>query len=682
MKPSQKKSSPPKKSAHQHINTSKNPFYILAAIIAFAAIVHSTSINNDFTNYDDDKNITENIDITGLSANNIKTFFTKDYMGVYVPVTMLSYAVDYKLWGMDAHKFHLTSLIIHLLNVCLVFYLILLILNLQSRNFGIEGLTVATVTALLFSIHPINVEGIAWLTSRSSLLYSFFYLSALIFYIKSTPPLTLPRKGGELVRRDLSEISSPSDNKSPVDFVPSGGVFYFLSILFFLLSVLSKNAAVIFPVTIILIDFYCLTPQSPLQKRGEEKRWLSNFLPFGEVRWGWYLPFFIVSIIAGILTLNIRKDAGVTDLPFEYSLIDRFFLITNSLVAYLVKSIVPYSLSALYPYPSKPENLLPMLFYVSPVALFLIGYGVYKLNKIPLTPLNKGELVSQTLPLLQRVAGGLIFGLLFFLINIFLSIVPLLEDGFNANRYAYIPFIGLYFAISLMFNVQSLKFKNIAVAALVGYTLILSFITFNRNKTWKTTETLWNDVIEQDKNAAFAYYGRGNFRSKSGNYIGAVEDYNNALKLNPKYIPIYYFRGMAKASNQDYKGAVEDYTQAIKFHPEFADAYSNRGQIKMDVLRDFDGAMNDFNKAISISPNFHLAYNNRGALYGNLGKFQEAINDFTKAIEHHPNFSDAYKNRGNALQLMGNKKDACADFQKAIQLGNPQAAELAKVHCK
>lgn len=580
---------------------------ILASIIAIGALVHSSGLNNEFTNYDDDKNVTQNEDIYDIGAKNVYQFFTKDYMGVYVPLTMLSYAVDNKLWGMNANKFHLTSLVIHLFNVCLVYFLILQM---------VPRMEVAAIAALLFAVHPINVEGIVWITSRSSLLYSLFYLGALISYTY-------------YVQKDKK-------------------VYLLFSFLLFIFSALSKNAAVILPLTLVLMDAYYkrkMTIKSVAEK----------------------IPFFIVSLGIGILTLRIRKDAGMIDMPFTYSFIDRFFLACYSLTIYLFHVIIPYNFSAVYSYPFKSANLLPPLFYISPVFLLMIIYFLFKVKTF------KRELL---------------WGGAFFLVNLLLVLSTLLEDGFIANRYAYIPYIGLFFIIGFLYS--GIKGNTIRVNEwvktllpfiLTACVFLLSIVTFTRNEKWKDSITLWNDVLEKNPDCSFAYVGRANYKFLQKDLKGAIEDYTVALKLNPIYKPVYYFRSLAEYNNKDYKNAISDCSAAIRLDTNYALAYQQRGLILMEHIQDYSLAMRDFNKAISIKPT-DMAYNNLGILNGMLKRYPEAIANLNKAIELNPKNDIALKNRGQAYFLSGNIVNACADYSRAAQLGNTEAAGLLRQHCR
>ncbi len=156
-------------------------------------------------------------------------------------------------------------------------------------------------------------------------------------------------------------------------------------------------------------------------------------------------------------------------------------------------------------------------------------------------------------------------------------------------------------------------------------------------------------------------------KGESGDYQGAIADYNQAIKIKPDYAYAYNNRGIAKSNLGDNQGAIADYNQAIKIKPDDADAYNNRGLAKSD-LGDYQGAIADYNQAIKIKPDYALAYLYRGIAKSNLGDKQGAIADYNQAIKIKPDYADAYYNRGIAKSNLGDKQGAIADYNQAIKI--------------
>ena len=181
----------------------------------------------------------------------------------------------------------------------------------------------------------------------------------------------------------------------------------------------------------------------------------------------------------------------------------------------------------------------------------------------------------------------------------------------------------------------------------------------------------YTQAIKINPNYAPAYNNRGVVRYELGNKQGAIDDYNQAIKINPNLVQAYYNRGIARDELGNKPGAIDDYNQAIKIDPNDADAYYNRGVVR-DELGNKQGAIDDYNLAIKINPNYAPAYNNRGVVRYELGNKQGAIDDYNQAIKINPNLVQAYYGRGNVRNDLGDKPGAIDDFQQAAKLYQQQ----------
>ncbi len=177
----------------------------------------------------------------------------------------------------------------------------------------------------------------------------------------------------------------------------------------------------------------------------------------------------------------------------------------------------------------------------------------------------------------------------------------------------------------------------------------------------------YNQAINIKPDYADAYLNRGNAKKNLGDKQGAIADYNQAINIKPDYADAYNNRGIAKKNLGDKQGAIADYNQAINIKPDYALAYNNRGIAKSD-LGDKQGAIADYNQAINIKPDYADAYNNRGIAKDDLGDKQGAIADYNQAINIKPDYAIAYYNRGNAKSNLGDKQGAIADYNQAIKI--------------
>jgi len=377
---------------------------------------------------------------------------------------------------------------------------------------------------------------------------------------------------------------------------------------------LSKSMAVTLPVIMIIIDYYY-------------NRKIISFKCIAEK-----IPFLILSIIIGIVTIYAQKSGNaISDLSGSYSYINRIFLISYSVSYYIIQLIFPFNLSVLHYYPEVKNNFLPVEYYLSLLFILLIIWLIIKSGK-------------------HR--KFVIFGFLFFIISILpiLQIVPV-GQAIVAERYTYIPFIGLFLIIIIFFkNLISEKkqIKSYLYIAIAGISIYFSVITWNQVKIWENGITMWEDYISKNPDYYYGYYGIGNAYRDAKNYPQAITNYTKSIALKPSYAKGYNDRGVAKDYSKDYNGAIEDYNIAIKLDPKYEEAYINRAIDKGDFLKDINGALSDINIALSLNPNNSLAYFNRGVLF-------LTIND---------------------------KKKACEDWQKALLLGNSNSEEMINKFCK
>ena len=634
-------------------------------IILATAISYSNSLKNGFVNWDDDTHVYANQDIRNLDGPAVRTFFTSYYLKMYAPVTMISYALDYKIGGLDPAVYHRTNLIIHLLNAALVFFFL-------YRLTGKKA--VAVISALFFGIHPLHVESVAWISERKDLLYVFFYLGGLIAWIG--------RRDGKMPR-----------------------TCYGLALFLFILSLLSKSSAVTFPLILLLIDFY----REPHFSDSPARKTLIHCLD--------KIPFFLLAIAFGILSLFSQKVIGTdVDYVVGYTVIDRAFMGAYALTFYLIESVFPWKLSAIHPMPIKPGGFLPVSYYLSIVvvigfvALFVKVIRSYRDTRRFSMPSKAGEI--------HFIYKDALFGLLFFLFTISLILFIPVGSAIVAERYTYLPYIGLFMIpgrlLTYFYLAGSKSRRYVLTAAVVSAAVLFSGMTYARNRVWKDSMTLFSDTIKKNPDASVAYNNRGNLLMEQEDFEGAMDDFNKAIELknfdayNNRGIlknrikdyknalddfnlaerssggdkaKVLYNRGIAKLNLGDFRGAEEDFSGAIGINPRYADAWSNRGFVRYEKLSDAYGAITDFDEAIRLDPDDPYTVFNRGNALLISGKIAEALADYDRVIERAPQFATAHVNRGAALLQSGRLDAACQSWEKASELGEKNAIELTVKYC-
>lgn len=572
------------------LSLKKNLLWI-SVLIFVTAVLYSPVVNFEFTKLDDDYQVTENPDITALDGQHIRKIFSSYYIGMYQPLTTLTYAAEYTINGLDPAVYHVSNLVLHLLNIFLVFFLV----RKLTRN-----RLIMILSTVFFAVHPMFVEVVAWISARSGLLFTAFYTLSLITY--------------------LNYLDHTKRLK-----------FYLLTLLFFLLGLFSKASMMTLPAMLILFDYF-------RDRKINAKTLLEK------------LPFFALTIVFGIVSIYARKESGQANQAIDFSFIERVFISSYQVIWYIFKLIFPFNLTAWLPTPEK----LPLLVYLSPVAAILLAAAIFYLKKH------------------RKI---LIFGLFFF--GIMISVVLNFFADFGSitsNRYAYPSYLGLFYILGMGLNqvVEKYKIKSADTAKTIfsGTILLLGFyytaLSHNRLKDWKDDFTIWNDIIEKNENVQVAWCNRGNAYVKMGKPLLALQDYDQAIKLDPEDYDAYYNRGTCYFNIRKYKEALSDLNKAVELNPRMVEAWCNRGNCLRDMGRP-DEAVSSYNKAIEISPGFSEAYLNRGIAFELMKRVADALKDYNKAIELYPS-NKAYSARGSLKEKLGQYDEAIQDFNTALEI--------------
>ncbi len=581
---------------------------LIAAVIT--AVVYLPSLKNDFTNWDDPAYVLENADIRDFNLETLKFFLNRNNPVSlnYHPLTMISLAFDYhraakgklasaqNLYpGYEAKYYHQTNYLIHILNTLLVFWLIWFLAK--------KRIWIAFLTALLFGIHPMHVESVAWISERKDVLYTFFYLAALLSYYQYN-----------------------SRQKS---------IWLLISFLLFIPSLLSKAVAVSLPVMLILFDIF--QGRKPSAKVFLEK-----------------LPFLGLSIVFGLMAINIQAEGAIAK-EGVLSLFDRMIFASYGFVFYLIKLFAPLQLSAFYPYPiDLTGDPLPSFLYLFPailIGLFVIVFILFRKQKIWW------------------------FSFLFFMITIALviQIIPV-GKAVMADRYTYIPYIGLFFLIAFYFDflfIQTNKSKLIRYGATIIMSLWLGWLitlTNDQIKVWYNTESLWTQAIENHPRAYVAYKNRGNFYGQKGEVDKAMRDYEVLLRQAGEADGQTWGNvGNIYRMREQYDLALDAYEKQVQLSPEDYKGYINRGII-FSIMNNQELALLDYQEALNRKAPPEKVLLNRALTYTNLKMYPEAIEDYSRMEAIQALNPDIYSNRGVAYFNSNQFEKAVQDFNLSLKL--------------
>jgi protein O-mannosyl-transferase len=455
--------------------------------------------------------------------------------------------------------------------------------------------------AALFALHPLRVESVAWASERKDVLSMFFGMASIYTY--------------------AYYAESPKLSK------------YLLCFILFALSLMAKSMLVTLPFVFLLLDYW---PIKRWQKEIAEKKH-SHVL--GNLVWE-KIPFIFLTIISSIMTIWAQYGDDSVYPP----LAKRFLNAVVSYVSYLKKTFWPVDLAVYYPseYSITLWQILVSSFFLIVITITVI----YFLKKLPFLFVGWFWYLGTLIP----VSG----------------LVPVNQS--IADHYTYLPSIGI--AIILAWGIPPLiknegTRKNILFPIAFVVLAMLVVLTWKQCGYWKNSIELWNHAIKVTKDNYLAHNGRGVAYYKLGQNQKAIEDYNEAIRLNP-YDDAYHNRGTAYAKISLYQKAIEDYNEAIRLKPR-ADTYHNRGFIYYK-LGQHKRAIEDFSHAILMKPDSVMDYNHRGNAYSELGQYQKAIEDYKKAIHLKPESVMAYNNKGNAYSELGQYQKAIEDYNEAIRL--------------
>lgn len=505
--------------------------WILLAILVATFLVYSHSLNQPFLYGWDDGEYIDHPTVQNLSSENTGKFFSTFYLGMYQPIPVLTFAMNYLFSGTNSTSYKFFNLFLHLVNILLVYWLVKKLCKNESAG---------SIAAVLFAVHPMNVESIVWLSARSTGLFTLFYLLALLAYQRYLV------KGSRL--KDIM-----------------------LTFAFFLLALFSKSMAATLPMVLFVLDAWhhrCLNKITILEK----------------------VPFFVFSIVFGLISIRAAASFGhIEVLEAGYTIFDRLFLLSYGVAFYIVKLFFPLNLSAIYAYPEKQGIWLPAEYYLSFVFLMLIAFGIYRLRTY------RRETFLGFVFFILAIS---------MVLPLFWSRLFIVAERYVYLPYIGLFLIaGIWLKAFINGEIKLLtKTRNWIFSIAGAWILIFAVSSFVRTQVWQTTRTLMEDVIDKKRSPAdqaFGWFFLGNVSDREGNIQQAIRDYSRALDQNPKHIQALNNRGIMKGQANDFNGGLMDFTAAIRFKPDYAEAWYNRGIVRYQINQN-EEACKDWRQAAKL----------------------------------------------------------------------------------
>lgn len=588
----------------------------LGIIVIAVLAAYSKVFNASFMAWDDAEYILHNPDIRGINGTHFKAWFSGYYVGNYHPLTMLSYAIDYAMGGLQPFIYHFTSILLHLANACLVYAFFS---KLQQQK------TVALAVALLFALHPSQAESVSWVAERKTVLCGFFSLLAMLQYQGYV--------------------------RQPV------GKNMLLLVLFSACAMLSKGTAVVLPITFLAIDL-----------------WLERGLNHRSV-WIEKAPLFAMALIVGFVAINAQQAGHFMDGSSTRSLPQTIVYAGYAYTQYIVRFFVPIGISALYPYPAE-MNAVHILFFI--IALGLAVLFFISLRR-KWHVLSGGILfyTANILLLIQLIPFGntLMADRYMYLSCIGLAypamhyLAAWLHTLHMGRRFMYAGGVVAVALLALSFmrnnvwysemNFYTALLERFPRSAEVQYSMGEMYMRINN---FEQAELYINKAVLLEPANAKAWYNKGVMHMRRGQAMNALDAFDKSIAIND-YTKAHFSRGMLHMSAGRQDLAIADIEAVLAAQPRNARALCIKGDC-LERTGKFAEALQLYNKAISYNTQEPVFYLRRGATLCKMKEYMPAIADLNTAIELDATNGEAFYWRGIARHEAG--QEACSDLHNAL----------------
>jgi len=576
----------------------------MALVITILAVYMQVG-NHEFLSFDDEIYVTNNPHVaSGITGKNIIWAFKSVEASNWHPITWLSHMADVELYGMNPRGHHLTNVIIHTVSS-------LLLLLLLIRITG--SLWQSSFVAFLFALHPLHVESVAWVAERKDVLSAFFWFLTLFLYSEYTSKLKL--------------------------------TLYMLSLLTFVLGLMSKPMLVTLPIVMLLMDFWPLDRYRHEEQVQGQQRSVSGFSFTALVKEK--IPFFACSLLSAVITIYAQNKGGAIR---SFDMIPFVLRVENALIAYvkyIFKTFWPQDLAVLYPF---PFSIQLWEVFGSLLLLLLVSMATFRV---------------------RHRHPYLLVGWFWFLVTV-VPVIGLIQVGLQsmADRYTYIPLTGLFImaAWGVPNLTKGLQHRGGTLSLLAGGVIITSAsLTWQQLGYWQNEISLFRHALQITTGNFVAHNNLGVALARKGDLDAAIKEYYEALRLEPNYSDPHNNLGVALARKGDLDGAIREYKKAIQIFPNYTQAHYNLGAA-LASKGTLDAAIQEFQEALRINPIYTKAHNNLGAVLASKGDLDAAIQEFKVALRLDPNYTNAHNNLAEALDNKGDLDAAIKEYQEVLRL--------------
>jgi protein O-mannosyl-transferase len=589
---------------------------ILAVLLALGtAAVYASAMRNGFVNLDDPDYVTRNPHVlAGLIWADVRWALGSSYPSSnWHPLTWISHMADVQLYGRNPAGHHFTSVLLHIFGVVLLFLLIESATGLALRSAAV---------AALFALQPLNVEAVAWISERKSVLCVLFFLLAIGAY-------------GQYAKK------------------PGVGRYLWV-VLFFGLGITAKVMVIPFPFALLLLDYWPLRRLPGTDAQGKPRAFFASLRKLVIEK----IPLFVMAAAGGTVTVYVhsREHALTATMPFSWRFKNAIF----SYVAYLGKAIWPVGLAPYYPH---PENTL------SWAVVALAGLALAGISAIVWR---------------FRERKYLVMGWLWYL-GTMLPMIGFIQTGRQgmADRFMHIPMMGLLFAmVWLIADLAAEKHwqKEIPIAIFLLALAPFAALTIKQIGYWHDSYTLFAHTLEVTKNNGFAENNFGVALLERGEPQLAAQHFVAALRLSPDLASPHYNVAVLLQRQNQLDDAEHEYRAALALssdQAEIAQSHNNLGILYLGEGK-YAAAVSELSAAIALDPNAQNSYIGRGTAEMQMMNTDAAIADFTKAAQIAPSPLALFR-LGQALETKGENRQAANAYAAALQLAPSMAEARARL---
>lgn len=567
----------------------------------------------DFIDFDDNEYITENLNISsGIHLKNIKWSFQTFHSGNWHPLTWISHMLDCQFFGMNAGYHHITNIFLHILNSLLLFAVLKKMTAKRWESFFVS---------ILFALHPLHVESVAWISERKDLLCALFWMLTLLSYIYY------------------------SNQKSLITYVSV--------VFFFTLGLLSKPMIITLPFVLLLLDLWPLNRITIIGTSNYQVPYKQIIDLIVEK-----IPLVILIFFSGIITFYAQQQGGAVSslsaVPFAHRIANVFV----SYLAYILKTFYPLKLALLYPFP----HTIPMWQSMgSALIILLITYLSVKTIK---------------------VRPYFFVGWMWYL-GTLIPVIGIVQIGRQAmaDRYTYIPLIGIFLIIIWWISdcSSSWKYRKLYLTSLsIIVNAFLFFITWNQIGIWKNSVTLFEHTLSITSGNYIIHNNLGYVLREKGKNREAEDHFRQAIDIQPNYMEAHVNLAISLDKKGEFNDAVSHYLTAIAIQPDNPEIHKFLADLFLRHGDDLN-AFHHYRKVLELSPEYGEIYIRLGNILYKQKKIEGAVHYYLQALNFKNNrlqLLELHNNLGNAYYQQGKLDKAVFHYKKVLGINAKQVETL------